>query len=113
MAQEAQLRSRIAAYFEQAQEAAAAAPADAAAPSANGGEAVAAADGADAAVPAAGEAVSDALPPAAAAAADGGENPVGGLAGLPVRGGHSSLALDCRELLAWARRSGLVSGRLW
>lgn len=42
--------------------------------------------------------------------AGAGQRPEGGLflAGLPVRGGHASLALDCRELLAWARRAGQV-----
>lgn len=98
--QEASLRLRIAAYFEQQQEAAAEpATASAAAVDGTGAEAAVAVADADAAGSGAGN-----TPPTGACAAGS-----DGLAGLPVRATHASLALDCRELLAWARRSGLVS----
>lgn len=97
--QEALLRSRIAEYFGQRESPATpegGAPATAAA-----GEA-AAGTGAGAATEHA--VTGDGAGQDAEARAAG----AGSLAGLPVRAGHSSLALDCRELLAWARSAGLV-----
>ena len=100
--QEALLRSRIAEYFGQ-QESPATAGAGVSA-AANADEAAAGgAAGASAEHAVSGDCAGQDAEARAAGA--------GCLAGLPVRDGHSSLALDCRELLAWARSAGLVRCR--
>ena len=102
--QEALLRSRIAEYFGQQQESPAAPRSSASAAASAGAAAATAAEtgaSAECAVP------GDGAGQDAEARAAGGSS----LAGLPVRAGHSSLALDCRELLAWARSAGLVRCR--
>lgn len=101
--QEAVLRSRIAEYFGQQQQPPST-PGAGASAAANADEAAAGAQaGASAERPVPGDSVGQDTEPRAAGA--------GSLAGLPVRAGHSSLALDCRELLAWARSAGLVRRR--
>ena len=97
--QEALLRSRIAEYFGQQESPATAVAGVSAATNADEAAAGGAAGAsAERAVP------GDCAGQDAKARAAG----AGCLAGLPVRAGHSSLALDCRELLAWARSAGLV-----
>jgi len=119
--QEARLRSAIATYFEQPAAVGAVAVegdgdgVDGDAAGASGGESpqqaadtVAAAAGEQAPEPlAAAPAAVAAVPPPAESAAAEQEKEVE-LVGLPVKAGHTSLSLDCRELLAYARRNSQV-----
>ncbi len=101
--QEALLRSRIAEYFGQQQES----------PATPGAGASVATSADEEAAGAEADASAERAVPGDGAGQDAGPRTAGAgrLAGLPVRAGHSSLALDCRELLAWARSAGLVRRR--
>lgn len=113
--QEARLRAHIATYF---QHPSAVAPPEAppmATPHAAPPPAAAsssAAAGAQEGIPVAEERVGAAAEGANNSAPDPSEAVSGegavGLAGLPIRTGHSSLALDTRELMAYARRQNMV-----